>query len=549
MAIQPRSIEEIYGDVRSKLENRITKMTNFVSGSFNNAFLASHSAQVQESEIKALAAELAGAVDYAGKDLTESDLQRIGVDGIDPERINQYMEDSQLDRLAANFNVSRDEGSRASGSIIIESSSQTTITNGMEVGTQPNAAGRFDRYLVTDEDPEEFDEDSNGTISIDEGENELNLVAEDVGQDFNAGPNTITYIANPQPSVQEVYNPEAVDGGEDEEENDSLRSRIKTAVFDSADGGTRLGMESYIEENASDPVDVNIDEFKDEGFVDVVIDGGEDEELKQLIDDSRPTGIRHNLARPNEITFSVFTSLVGDDIETEFVESDISNQLSNIGLGGSFSSSSLLNTIISSQDEIESVPALNTYIDSVITESHIFDDDQDIYSLDQGPLGRVNTEEHRVVENEDVYELFYADVIEDSVTVEVVIDDQLVELEKGTEYELISDDGDDYDSIELLTVDPDTGTTIRVDYNHNSIEIQHVEAADGTVFEEGEDYGLIDDDGDDLFDSIDWSVGGDSPDDEERFDVDYTSRRTFEGDKFADDRQLFDPERIRIDTS
>ncbi len=553
MAIQPRQIEDIYDDVRSELENRITKVTNFVGGSFNNAFLASHSAQMQEVEIKALAGELAGSIDYAGKELNESDLNRLGIENVDPERINEYMHDSQLDRLAGNFNVSRDEGSRATGKVIVESSSQTTIANGMEVGTQPNASGRFERYLVTDDHPDDVDLDDEftGTIEVEEGENELYAISEDVGQEFNVGPNTITYIPNPRPSIQEVFNPESIDSGEDIESNDSLRERVKSAIFNSVDGGTRLGMTSYIEENASDVVDVNIDEFKDQTppFVDVVIDGGDDEELEILIDESRPTGIKHNLARPNELRFSIFTSVVGEDIDIDFLRSNISTELANIGLGGSFSSSSLLNTIISSQSEIESVPALNSYIDTVTTESHVFDETVDVYSLDQGPLGRVNNEEHRVIDTKNIYELFYDEVVEDSLTAEVIIDDQRVEIKEGVDFDLISieDDGV-YDAIELTNVDPDIGTTLRVDYNHDSVEIAHVEAADGTVFEQGTDYGLIDDDGDNIPDSIDWSVGGDSPTDAERFDVDYTARRTFEGDKFADDRQLFDPEHIRIDT-
>ncbi len=550
MALQPRSVEDIYADVRGRLEDRITKVTNFVTGSFNNAFLVAHSAKVQEAEIKALAAELAGAVDYAGKDLTQSDLNRLGIEDVDPERINQYMDDEQLDRLAANFNISRDEGERATGTIVLETSSSTTITNGMEVGTQPDASGRYQTYFVVEGSASDFDPDSNEIISLDEGENELEVIAADVGQEFNVGGNTVTYIPNPQPSIQEVRNIEPIDGGENEETNESLRSRIKSSVFDSSDGGTELGMSSYIERNASDPVDVNIDEFEDEKppFVDVVIDGGEDDELVVLIDESRPTGIRHNLARPNEVTFSIFTSLVGEDIGTDLLESDIIFEINEIGLGGSFSSSSLLNTIISSQDEIESVPALNTYISESKRESHVFDEDQNVYELDQSPLGRVNNEEHGVIENQSTYELFYSGVDENDISVEVIIDDQLEDLEQGTDFTLIdSDDDGEYDSIELNGITPDIGTTIRVEYVHDSVGIEHVEAADGTVFDEGEDYGLIDDDGDGIPDSIDWSVGGDSPDSSERFSVDYTANRTFEGDKFAEDRQLFNTDAVRIE--
>lgn len=48
-----------------------------------------------------------------------------------------------------------------------------------------------------------------------------------------------------------------------------------------------------------------------------------------------------------------------------------------------------------------------------------------------------------------------------------------------------------------------------------------VEDASGDVYERGTDFEVVDDSGDGELDSIDWSVGGSSPDDSESFDVDY----------------------------
>lgn len=551
MVIKPRDTGEIYESVRDELTSRITKVTNFVSGSFNNAFLASHSEQIREAEIKALAGELAGLVDYAGKDLTQADLNRLGIENVDPERINEYMEESQLDRLAANYTIQRDPGTPATGNVILETSSPTTIQNGMSVGTEPDATGEYTKYFVFEGDLNEFDPDSSESISLEEGENELQIVSEDVGTEYNVGPSTVTYIPNPQPSIQSVNNIDPVDGAEDEEETEALRSRVKDSIFDSADGGTKPGMESYIEENSSSPVDVNIDEFKDQKppFVDVVIDGGDDQELEELIEESRSVGIRHNLARPNEISFGVFATLVGEDIDTDIVENEIDSYIASIGLSESFSFSSLLNKIISSQKEVESVPALNTYYTTVTNESNVFDNTQNVYEINQGPLGRVNTEEHGIEETKTEFGLLFGNVDESTVSVEAIVDDERVDLVKDTDYTVEDSDGDgELDTISLDGVSPDQGTTLLVTYVHDSVGIDSVEDADGNVYQEDADYGLIDDDGDNIPDSIDWSVGGDSPSDGIRFDISYTVRRSFEGDKFADDRQLYSPDLIRIET-
>lgn len=550
MTLIPRDTEEIYSDVRSELTSRITKLTNFVSGSFNNAFLVSYSDQVREAEIKAKAGELAGTIDYAGKDLTESDLKRLGIENVEPERINEYMFDEQLDRLAANFSVDRDPGTEATGEVTLEVSSATSIENGMEVGTEADTSGNYKKYYVVPEGTEEYDSDDTTLIELSQGENVVDVIAEDVGSEYNVGPSTITYIPNPQPSIQSVTNVNAVDGGVDEESNSSLRSRVKNAIFDSAEGGTKLGIESSIESRAEGDVEVNIDQFTDKKppFVDVVIDGGNDSELLDLIEELRPTGIRHNLARPNKLEIDIFAEIVGTDIDIDFIETEISSELEGIGLNGSFSSSSMLNVIISSQDNIESVPALNTYISGVTNEPHVYDDTQPVYELDQGPLGRVNGEEHQYNSTQSVYTVFYDDIDETSVSVEVIIDDERVGL-ADTDFSVVDDNGDGvFDSIQLDGVDPDSGTVIRIDYNHNSYSIDSVEDEDGTVFEQSTDYGLIDDDGDGVVDSIDWSIGGSSPPDGKSFTIAYQSYRSFEGDNAANDRQLFDPGMTRLDT-
>lgn len=60
-----------------------------------------------------------------------------------------------------------------------------------------------------------------------------------------------------------------------------------------------------------------------------------------------------------------------------------------------------------------------------------------------------------------------------------------------------------------------------------------IEDASGDTYTRGTDFDVIDDDGDEDLDSIDWSIGGSSPDDAEDFDVDYSyqTNSTFDRDE------------------
>lgn len=58
-----------------------------------------------------------------------------------------------------------------------------------------------------------------------------------------------------------------------------------------------------------------------------------------------------------------------------------------------------------------------------------------------------------------------------------------------------------------------------------------IEDASGDTYERGTDFEVVDDDSDDELDSIDWSVGGSTPDDAEDFDVDYDYQTSSTFDK------------------
>jgi hypothetical protein len=60
-------------------------------------------------------------------------------------------------------------------------------------------------------------------------------------------------------------------------------------------------------------------------------------------------------------------------------------------------------------------------------------------------------------------------------------------------------------------------------------------------FVEGTDFNELDDDGDGHFDSIDWSVGGDSPDDSTDFLIDATVQTNVVEDYFVSQREKITP--------
>lgn len=556
MVFTPRSTTDVYESIRDELTSRISKLTNFVPGSFNNAFLLSYSDQIRESEIKALASELAGYVDYAGKTLTEEDLRLLGVDNVDPSRINLYMDDRQLDFLAENYGLDRDLGTRAFGDVILTAGSDTTVTNGMVVGTEPDSNGDFKEYYINaSSNPEAYDPQSDKTIDLTVGDNEVPVVAEDVGAEYNVGAGSIVYMPNPESGVQDISNTDPIDGGEGEESNAELRGRIKESLFSRSDGGTELGISSYIKENAQASVDINIDEFtsRTPPFVDVVVDGGDTATIESLIDDSRPVGIEHNLVRPNRILLDLFTTVTGESggIDTSVIEGELDANFEDLNLGDQFSPSNTLNTIITSQSTVNSVPALNLYIHSSDNEQIEYQSGTSTYGLNEIPLGTINEEEHYYDDTTTIYQLFYDKVDGSSVVVRVVQDDGIVTLDPSTDFNVIDDDGDgDLDSIDLDSgVSIDEGTTIRFDYEHNNFDVISVVGEDGTSYTESTDYGLIDDDGDGIIDTIDWSIGGDNPNDGERFYVTYDVNRSFEGELFATEKEVFYSNTYRIDTA
>jgi hypothetical protein len=562
MAIDPRTQDEVYSALKSELSGRIAKLTSFVPGSFNDTWVDAFSEEVHQVEAKVLAAQLSAWPEYAGGNVDQTDLERLGVDGVTPAEVNQYMEDSHLDNLADIVGVDRDQGQTATGQVTVQTATDSTrVPEGMQVSTP----GSFDQdplvFLVDADGDGEIG--SSGFVEPQSGQTEVtvDVIAESVGAEYNVGPGAITQLPDPPVGVEGVNNSQSTTGGSGVQSNESLREDVQNAVFETSGGGTTLGIVGFVEDEVTGVNDVALDEFKDQQppFVDVIVDGGSEQDVLDAIEDSRPTGVEHNLVRPENIALGVRAEVVGTDIDTSFVNSQISTFLDGLSLDDEFRRSKLVQLIMNSDDDIEDLGSLTVLVEQITGESEVQSSGTNIYELDFHPLGNVDDDNVLYDSDENIYTLSYEAIDASSVTVIGQVDGEEYEFVQGTDYNVIDDDNDsDNDSIEfgIGGTNPDNRSVVGVEYEHSSWTIDNTITDENDVdYTKGVDWDLIDDDGDGLQDSIDWSVGGSTPSDGVRWFIDYAPKQTLAVDLAVSKREkatagssisvpIFDPENL-----
>ena len=547
MVLNPRSPSDIYDVLRNRLTSSISRLTNFVSSSFNDAWVAAYSQQLHETELRILAAQLSAFVDYSGKsDFDQNELDQLGIDGVDPEDLNALMDDQQLDELAKLVGVQRDPGTTAQGQVTFSVSTDSVeVPEGYTVGTQPDRNGDYQKYYVDADGDGEIDENSDASVTPDAGASELtvDVVAADVGEEYNVGPDSVTFIPNPKPGLEGVTNYSEITGGSDVQGNDSFRQDIKEAVFSGSGGGTAKGVAGYVEDNASTQVDVAVDEFADNSppFVDVIVDGGIDGEIQELIDEGKPVGIRHNLVRPKVAQFGIRAELTGSDIDESHVTNEIDEYLLETSLDDEYRRSKLIQIILNADRDILDIGSLTALLVHVDNESHVHDTTQAVYELDFAPLGEVQEERRLFDENVLTYETAYPRVDAASVELEAVVGGKRTTLTQGTDYDIVDADGDGHNDTIDFSIggdNPDHRTTFTLAYQHGYTNIEsEITDVDGNTYTRGTDWDLVDNDGDGLNESIDWSIGGGEPADGARWFVNYTPRRDVVRDMIVSQRE------------
>lgn len=391
--------QQIYESLRSGLTGRITKLTNFTDRSFNYVWTRAFSEEIRELQELALVSELAGFIDYTGGPVTEDDLEDIGVaDRISAERVNELMEDDYLDEYVKIVGVTRNEGSVATGTVTFSTqSAKTVIPAGTRVTTAPEANGTTTDFLTTEQVDTSAGETQASNVPIE---------SVGVGDEFNVPAGSITRISNPPVGVTGVENPESTTGGENIESNDSLRERAKSAVGGASEGGTVEGIKAYIRNNVDgvQQSDIIIDEFFNEQppFVDVIVDGGLDDEVSAAIEFSRPAGIRHDLVRPQVIQIGANIDLLGTDINTTTVENRMETFLLELGIGEQFYEDQFIREIMQADDDIINIDFLDTTIERVTNETFEYNTDVDFAIADDGGALTDETTQANSVESNDM---------------------------------------------------------------------------------------------------------------------------------------------------
>lgn len=165
---------------------------------------------------------LASTLRYAGKEITEEDIRTEGLDpaAVNLQLINSLQADSDLDAQAAEKGVTRDQGAYARGELEITfASNGESADAGLEV-TAPDGDGGSLTYVTT-----EIAEAAENTPIV-----TVPIRAAVRGPDYNIGEErigTIPKTSGVNASIQNVTNPNPIEGGEGPESNAELRERAR----------------------------------------------------------------------------------------------------------------------------------------------------------------------------------------------------------------------------------------------------------------------------------------------------------------------------------
>jgi hypothetical protein len=286
------------------------------------------------------------------------------------------MDDSYLDEFVKIVGVTRDQGERSSGTVTFTTQlAETDIPAGTTVTTEPNSDGDTLDFVTTE---------SARTDNTETSVSGVDVQAVEPGARFDVPANDITRVFSPPIGVTGVTNPESTTGGQDIESNEELRDRARTAVGGASEGGTADGIKSFITNNVEgvQDGDVIIDEFfqgrgqfgSGPSFVDVIVDGGIESDVREAIDFSRPTGIQHNLIRPQAVQIGGNVSLFGVDIDSTVALESMEEFFLDLGIGDTFFEDQLVRDVMTSDTDIQNTKQ-NLFVEKVTNETFVYSED------------------------------------------------------------------------------------------------------------------------------------------------------------------------------
>lgn len=529
MTFQPRDTEQVLDDLESNLKGKIERLSNFTRRSFNFVFARAYAREIRRAEVRNLASELSGFIEYSGGPVTQNDLNNLGVTGVEPSEVNEFMSDEFLDEYVKIVGIRRFEGTRATGTVRINTQvSRTVIPEGTVVTTSANDTGSIRSF----ETVADVIVDNGVTVAQD-----VSVQAVEPGEESNVPANTIVRFESPPVGVQGVTNPASTTGGEERESNSELRERAKNAVRSASEGGTTDGIKGFIRKNIEGvgEDDIAIDEklSAQPTTVDVVVDGGIRSDVVGAIETSRPTGIKHELVRPETVQIGMNTFLRTDStVDTDRVTDSVETFLLDKGINENFFQDELIREIMTADSRIQNIESLGAFVERVTNEEFIFESGQDEYVL-----------------------RFTYDDLNGDIR---IIDDSGTEYVEGTDFTVDDITGDGFpDTIVWLTgsttsVTPSDNERFTVDYDvtvqRDSIENEEITFIDGKseyvleysvdtsdpveivdeddiIYEQGTDFTIIDANDDTFADTVEWQTGSSDasiPSDNTVFFVTYT---------------------------
>lgn len=359
----PETDGSIFDQIASKIAD-LSPITNFSVNSPERALISGFSDELRERQHELLSVQLSSRIRFAGKTITESHLQDLGVDPnrVNIQLLNSFQEDSDLDAVAARNGITRDPGSFATGDVVFQlTSDAAVIPAGTAVTTDP----------VGDAEPVRFETTEEASASAGDTELAVPVQAVERGREGNVGSGSITRLPSPPPLIggdPAVNNPSATTGGENQESNSELRNRARRALVGSAGGGTTEGIESGLVEafDGLDLNDVQIDESVASGF-DVVVDGGpSDSDLAAEIDRLQPVAIDGKLIRPTSLTTDIDATVTGTDIDTTAVSESLRQTVSQLGLGSDIIRDQIIADIITADQNIIGIDSLTVTVNGTV---------------------------------------------------------------------------------------------------------------------------------------------------------------------------------------
>lgn len=377
MVHQPQTRESRRQDVITAWSGEDPELTNFAPQSVNWVIADAFAAEWHEYDHLVLAVQLSGWIHTAGGPVDEGDLLDLNVDPepVDLDLLNSFLQDEDLDALAALHGLERDPGSKSQGEVVFgTTTSEVTIEAGTIVATELGVGEERRLRFYTTKPVSPNPGDATVTAPIE---------AEEVGIEYNVGAGKISQLPTNPSRVEGVINPEPTSGGTAPESNDELRHRVMSAPTSTSGGGTADGIEGAVVAGIEGVTqnDVVVIEYHDPNnspdpnrfggapYGEVVVDGGIDAEVQEVIDAAKPSAIGHPLVRPTALQTDVTATAVAKydaaDIDTDRIGDAVARYLSDLGIGDDLYEAALFETMMDADEDAATISNLSVTVDGV----------------------------------------------------------------------------------------------------------------------------------------------------------------------------------------